>query len=292
MSGKNDNVEAEQDQVSERVVSGRAELELRVFRRSLPMRLRLAELSRGLDAAGRCDTCLEIGSPNGLVSHHLRRRGGNWYSIASSPSAADGIRSVVQDNVLVMGSEGLPFEDKTFDVVVLSGHMERVEEDHAFIAECHRVIKADGWLIVNVAHTKPLTLLRPLRHLLGLSPGRQGLARGGYSEPQLVDTLKDGFDVHGIRSHLRFFTALCDSIVRGAAKTSGTGYDVAARLASASAFAAPFYFIAAQIDMLLFFTRGFELTVVAKRRGWSQRSTPMLVDGRSISEAVLSRLEG
>ena len=50
-----------------------------------------------------------------------------------------------------------------------------------------------------------------------------------------------------------------------------------------------FYKIAEQFDMLLLFNRGHRLVAVGKRRGWRPRDAPILVDGRSISEAVLSR---
>ena len=50
-----------------------------------------------------------------------------------------------------------------------------------------------------------------------------------------------------------------------------------------------FYVLAAQLDMLLFFTRGHYLIAHAKRRAWRPRKTPVQSDGRTITEAVLSR---
>jgi hypothetical protein len=53
---------------------------------------------------------------------------------------------------------------------------------------------------------------------------------------------------------------------------------------------APFFLVAAQLDMLLFFTRGHRLIASAQRRAWLPRKTPILSDGRTISEAVLSSI--
>jgi hypothetical protein len=44
-----------------------------------------------------------------------------------------------------------------------------------------------------------------------------------------------------------------------------------------------------QLDLLLFFTKGHRMLAVAHRRAWRRRDTPVLVDGRTLSEAVLSK---
>ena len=49
----------------------------------------------------------------------------------------------------------------------------------------------------------------------------------------------------------------------------------------------PFFWLAAQLDKLLFFTKGYCLIGRARRRQWRPRRTPVLADGRSIAEAAL-----
>ncbi|MGQ9663098.1 MAG: hypothetical protein ACUVWX_12290 [Kiritimatiellia bacterium] len=49
------------------------------------------------------------------------------------------------------------------------------------------------------------------------------------------------------------------------------------------------YTLAYQLDLLLFFTRGYYMVASAKRRAWRPRTAPVLSDGRSLSEVVLVR---
>jgi hypothetical protein len=53
----------------------------------------------------------------------------------------------------------------------------------------------------------------------------------------------------------------------------------------------PLFGLAYQLDFLLFFSRGNYLIANAKRRAWLPRKTPVLSDGRSITEAVLSKIK-
>jgi hypothetical protein len=48
------------------------------------------------------------------------------------------------------------------------------------------------------------------------------------------------------------------------------------------------FWIAAQLDLLLFFTRGYHLVAIAQRKIWRPRRTPVLKDGRSIADATLN----
>jgi hypothetical protein len=114
--------------------------------------------------------------------------------------------------------------------------------------------------------------------------------RPGYSESDLFRILKNGFDVHHMRSYSRFFLEFTDTIAQflvRRARQSAEGTEKE-RLATYSTFHV-LYGLAFQLDMLLFFTRGHHLIALAKRRAWRPRNAPVLVDGRSISEAVLSK---
>lgn len=250
------------------------------FRASLPEQLRLDELLRALGEVGD-QTCLDVGADNPLLSYHLRRHGGVWHSAVMNEDEAGQVREVVGENVHVLNADALPFENKMFDAVAVIGMLERVLDDHVFVEECHRVLKPDGRLVLSVARRKPCSLIPLLRRLPGSEQDRLGWVRPGYTEPQLFRVLKHGFDVHSVRSHGRFFVQLTDAAVNalGGRGPSRWFYTVANL----------FYRLAFQLDMLLFFTRGHSLVVLAKRRAWRPRMAPVLSDGRTISEAVLSR---
>lgn len=266
----------------------RAELQAGLFRNSLPMRMTLQEIVRGLNVR-RTDRCMAIGRHAAMFAYHLRKLGGNWATVVASEEEAVLARELVGDDVHILAEEvSLPFKDKTFDAVVVVDCLEKADRDEAFVEDCHRVLKNDGRLVVNVAHRKSMTLVNPLRRLLGGLRANGGTAGIGYSEPEMFGILKHGFDVSNMRTYMRFFVVLVDTFVQAAVghATSEEGLKRAARRYS---IAAPFYWLGYQMDLFLFMTRGFSMICAAKRRAWLPRKTPVLSDGRSISEAVLSR---
>jgi len=260
-----------------------------IFKKSQPLRIKTHETLRSLGST-EGEVCLDIGADNGMMSYHLRKRGGAWDTVVTSESAGAAVRGVVKDNVHVLERMELPFKEKTFDAVVILGHLEDIPADDAFIEECHRVLKTDGRLVLNVSRAKDFSLINVLRTVLGLTPEKRGRVRPGYSESDLFRILKNGFDVHNMRSYSRFFLEFTDTIAQflvRRARPSAEGTEKE-RLAAYSTFSV-LYGLAFQLDMLLFFTRGHHLIALAKRRAWRPRNAPVLVDGRSIGEAVLSK---
>jgi len=260
-----------------------------VFKKSLSMKIRLHEVIRSVGDTGE-QTCLDIGSESGMMSRGLRSLGGQWHTLVLNKAIGENVKAAVKDNVHVLESHNLPFENKTFDLIVIVGSLESVSSDGFFIEECHRALKADGRLVINVGHVKPWSLIGFVRRALGLGHDKLGLARSGYSESELFRILKNGFDVANMRSYLRFFIRLTDTIVEFAAMRIRRQADsVERRIVRLYTIAGIVYRLAFQLDGLLFFTRGHYLLATAKRRAWLPRNAPVLVDGRSISEAVLKK---
>ena len=260
-----------------------------VFRKALPLQVRLQEVMRALGAKEGL-MGLEFGSDNGVYSKQLRKRGGTWQTVVWREDAADSIGQVLGEKVQRYSDGGLPFEKKLFDVVVVTDFLERFVDDVAFIEECHKVLKPDGRLVVGVHRIGTWRPVDVLRQLLGLTYQKQGFVRPGYTESELFGVLKSGFDVHVVRAYSRFFVELTDAIVARAVERLSTGAeDSGRRLARLYTIAGIFYRLAFQLDLVLFFSRGYRFMAVAKRRAWRPRNAPVLVDGRSITEAVLSR---
>jgi SAM-dependent methyltransferase len=265
-----------------------AETQRHLFRKSIPMQSMLHETLRSLGETGDM-TCLDIGVRNGAISHHLRKRGGTWHTVVADNDTATAVRAVVPENVNVIEGTTLPFKKQMFDAVVIFEFLERVQSDEALIEECHRVLKPDGRLIVSVPHIKSWTMLKPFRRMLGHTYQEKGLARPGYSESQLFNILKHGFDVLNMRTYRRFFLELTDMFVQARARRRIGKDNAGKKLMRLYSFVSVFYWLADQLDMFLFLTRGHVLIATAKRRSWRPRNVPVLVDGRSISEAVLSK---
>lgn len=266
-----------------------AELQAAAFKHNLPAQIELHEIRR---IAGRTDglACLDVSAQPALFSFHLRKGGGEWHTAMPDADRAEAARSVLDGRVCVLQSARLPFEDKTFDLVVIADLLEAFEDDVALIRECHRLLKSDGRLVVNARNAKRWSLIGAAHGLAGLSPRRLGWVRRGYSEKMLLQALRSGFDVLSLRSHRRILVECVDTCVRAA--LSRVGAESPDRLAAERRIyrlAAVPYRIAYQLDLLFFFTRGFAWTVAARRRPWRSRQAPVLTDGRSIPEAVLSR---
>ena len=266
-----------------------AEKHFNLFRRSLPLRLRLQEIERSLGSVDGL-VCLDIGTDSGVISHYLRKMGGKWDTVVADEATAATVREVVPDNVYVFEGQALPFKKKSFDAVVIANALERIANDEQFIEECHKILKPDGKLVVSVANVKPWTVIGTVRRLLGLTYEKHGLVRPGYSESDLFNLLKHGFDLQGVRTYSRFFVELVDSIVLFIANRlkRGPAADEGQKL-RLYAVARVFFWLAFQMDLLLFLNRGSYLVALAKRRAWRPRRAPVLMDGRSIPEAVLSK---
>lgn len=281
--------------------TGAAEWHQRLFSRSLAKQAKLRTIA-ALVGAVRGQNCLDLGGDNGVISYQLRRLGGTWTSADISEKAVASTRSVVQDRVeLIQGSQ-LPFPDRTFDVVVIADLLEHVQDDAKLIEECHRVLKQSGRLIVNVPHRKRWSVLRPIRQLLGLTDAVHGHVRPGYTQSDLFALLKDGFNVEEVRTYSRFFSETVDTCIRFfvAQFSARKPQDPKGEMVDARDFERlnklfrlytlvyPLFWLAAKLDLLLFFTQGYSLAARAKWRPWIPRKTPVLRDGRSIAEAALT----
>ena len=244
----------------------------------LPLQLELEAVHRILAATRMANlACLDVGFRVPKACRQLRVPGGYWTSVATDRASRDRIAAELKEDVPLLGPRGeLPFEDKQFDVVVLSlGTLSGDRDaDTALICECHRVLKVSGCLILTVKYSKLFDLANLLHNR------RQVTGTGGqYSEAALFDLLKTGFDWLGLRTYCRFWMQMVRQWADRRHPETGDP-----RLLTA------FYWMARIADCMAFFTRGHLVTAYGRRKGWRPRQTPKLADGRSISEAVLLKL--
>ena len=273
---------------------------LRLFRKSILKQAKLRQIV-GLLGPVSGQTCLDIGGDNGVISWNLRKLGGTWTSVDISEKAVESIRRLVGERVELIAGPKLPFADGTFDAVVIIDMLEHLKEDYRFVAECHRVLKPNGRLVFNVPHIKSWALLPPVRQMLGLTEDRHGHVRPGYTEAQMFDLMKDGFDVQEARTYSRFFVESLDTLIQFAAARANQDAQAGAKgvlideqdfkkmnkMFRVYSMLYPFFWLASQLDKLLFLTKGYCLIGRARRRQWRPRRTPVLADGRSIAEAAL-----
>jgi SAM-dependent methyltransferase len=252
-----------------------------IFSRSVYLQVILQMVLKELgELRGR--RCLVVGSPNAFMSRQLRLAGGEWSEMTFAEEQATLLREVIGDNErirLFKRDERIPFDEKSFDIIVILGGFDGTNYDYDFIEQCHKMLDSGGMLLTCVPREKKVSLIGALRSLCGVNAPV-------YSERRIFDVLKNGFDVLHVRSFARFFSETVNVIVTGRTLKKQTPLE----LMRLYKIAYPLYWIAYQLDLLLFFSKGHRLIAQAKRHAWRSRDAPVLSDGRTISEAVLKPL--
>jgi ubiquinone/menaquinone biosynthesis C-methylase UbiE len=194
-------------------------LALRLFSRSLLKQRKHAEIAALLGPTQGL-RCLDLGADNGVVSLLLRRAGGSWASADLTQEAVAAIRSLVGDEVHGFDGTRLPFQDSSFDRVVVIDMLEHVPDDSGFARELARVTRPGGRLVVNTPHLKR-TALRRLRHAIGQTDEKHGHLRPGYSPADIERLFGPCFRLDSHHTYSRFFSEAIDTGINWALAASG-----------------------------------------------------------------------
>jgi SAM-dependent methyltransferase len=165
------------------------------------------------DPAGRRN--LDVGADNGVISHLLRQRGGEWRSADLDPRAVASIRQLVGSEVYQLDDIRTPFADCAFDQVIIIDHLEHIPDDRAFAQELARILVPGGILVVNVPHLQPGSPLNRFRHRIGLTDAWHGHLRPGYSLDGLREVLGPRFAIERAVTYSRFGSELVDTALNG-----------------------------------------------------------------------------
>ena len=252
---------------------------LKLFKKSLLKQDKLKAISSFLDVSSE-KRCLDIGGDNGVISHYLRRKGGQWWSADQEDEAVDSIRSLVKERVFKVADGKIPFEDNFFDIVVIVDFLEHIPGEREFIEELWRVLGEGGTLIINVPYVKRFSFLRAIQNVLGLTDEKHGHLRPGYTLNSLNALLKDGFEVERHKTYSGFFAELMDTIIGFAYENIGKEKNKKSKkgvLIDEDAFRKnkktfklyslvyPFIWLVSRLDYLLFFLNGYKLILKAKK---------------------------
>jgi ubiquinone/menaquinone biosynthesis C-methylase UbiE len=242
--------------------------------------------------------CLEISAGDGIISSHLRSLGGSWKTAVAHKEAADSLGYSISETITALEDSTLPFEDNTFDRLVIVDTLKEFGDDYEFLHECHRVLKTDGWVIISETRRAPLSIVAFLRRIMGLMPISRGSARNGYKVSELFTSLKDGFDVPETITYcnplLESLAVIGEFFQRIGAGSSyywlvkeNAGAGELHRFRSLYSIAALFYPLYWLLSIFEFLP-GHRILVKSRRRHWRPRLQPKLIDGRSIAEAAIN----
>lgn len=244
---------------------------------SLPLRCEVRAVSHILASqAAKVKVGLDVGFTNPSVSRRFRSSGGYWMTVEPTPGRRDAVAEVLGgDSVLCIGADGsLPFEDRQFDALVLAhGTLPARPRSEDAIRECHRVLKTGGVFVLTVACRKRFGLAA----FLGGGTRAAGES-GWYTEKELVDLLKPGFDVLGFTYACRFWVQL----VRQWTSRRREGWHGAANVWLRFLYGAAWV-----LDLPLFWTRGYQMTVCVRRKGWRGQAMRVHSDSTPVSDAML-----
>ena len=267
-----------------------------LFKRSIRRKRKVQKIDQLLGNTAHLQG-LEVSAGDGLISAHLRSLGRSWKTVVTTERAADSIGYASTEKAVLINNAKLPFEDHTFDHVVIIDALKGIGSDYDFMRECHRVLKNDGWGVISEEYRRPFSLAALLRRAFNLSPVAQGQKRNGYRSDELYTILKDGFDVPETMIYsnglLESAAVLGEYVQKLMTRDpywmvgEKTGQEHLYRyrhLHSAASWTYPFIWLASKCEFL----PGHKLLVKSRRRHWRPRRQPKLIDGRSIAEAAIN----
>ncbi len=258
--------------------------QLKLFSKGLKKQQKLRTLLRQLHPLGGERFLLVTnGDNNGALNHHLRAGGGRWTWVENEGAGIPQMEELLGETVLEGDPSRIPAGDGDFDVVVSIDVHEHLREPSEFNRELERVTRPGGYVIVttpNGSRWKPITVLK---RLLGMTKETYGHVVWGYTVREHEQMLSSaGLEPVASASYSRFFTELIELAInlayvkllsrkRGDAVEGGIAPSTRDQLRAvekqyrAYSAAYPLLLAVSKLDLLLPFTTGYAVSVVARR---------------------------
>ncbi len=257
--------------------------QLLLVKKSLKKKEKLRLLEKYLDIKPK-DIVLDLGCAQGILSYFLRKKGGFWVSADLDLVNCKTSLDLLNNHVLQLGTDNLPFKSGSFNRVVSLDYLEHLDDDLGCLKELNRILKKDGELLLATPRTGRGFILHKLRSLLGMKLEFYGHKREGYSPKDLKEKLDSaGFSPLKHKSFSRFFSeflelllnflyiklyrpkdpiGLRDGHIRPTTSDEFSSRKKAFRMYS---YIYPFVWIITRLDYIFFFQRGYGLLIWAKK---------------------------
>lgn len=251
---------------------------IRLSEKSWVLQEKLESISEMVGEIGS-QSVLDIGSLDGLLGYFSRKHDLQWMCADFGAESAARIRMMAGEPAAQIEEFDWPFEPNSFDTVIFCERLAGVMNAKAVVAEAHRVLEDNGSLVI-------------------LTPHRSAHSRSGagHTEADLFELIRDGFDVQETQTLVRGLSFRLQRLIEKRLAGMGSSWqDICSdreKTDRAYVFLSRLYpvcWIAAQLDRLMFLSRGRFLMLRARRRQvWRSRAAPQLHDGRSIADAALN----
>ena len=187
--------------------------QLAMFRKGLKKRLRLKALKKLLLPLGPDERCLLLtcGDNNGAMNYFLRELGGRWSWADLEDTSIAEISALLGEPVVHVAEDRLPYEDASFDRIVVIDVHEHVDDPRIVTHELARILKPGAQLIITTPNGDEQKLAVRIKSLVGMSKEAYGHTRVGLTAPEIEQLMiDDGVQPVSTGWFSRFFTEMLE----------------------------------------------------------------------------------
>jgi SAM-dependent methyltransferase len=186
--------------------------QLEMFDFSLKKRQKLRMLQELLGPLSG-ERCLLVthGDNPGSLNYHLRAGGGRWSWAELEPSGIPEMEALLGEPVLAGRLDALPFEEASFDRVVVVDVHEHVDDVVPLNQELARVLAPGGAMVVTTPGGNPRLPVAVLKRWVGMDTSAYGHVVQGFRAEELESMLRAvGLEPVARGAYSRFFTELAE----------------------------------------------------------------------------------
>ncbi len=259
--------------------------QLRMFSKSLKKQQKLHLILEQIgDLAGLDCLLITNGDNNGAMNVRFREAGGRWTWVENEAEHIPEMEALLGEPVLAGTTARVPAADAAFDVVVSIDVHEHLPDCRPFNRELARVARPGGRVIVSTPTGETWKPVTVLKHLVGMRKEDYGHFVVGYSVEQHQRMLADvGLQPIAWGTYSKFFTEMLElainfayvkvlsrkkgpSVKQGTiAPSSQDQLRAVQKQYRVYATVYPFLRAISSLDAMLFFFRGYAVSVVSRR---------------------------